>query len=230
MKTNLIGISGKIGAGKDATASIIQELTAVKTSYGTTPVWHVKKFAGKLKEIVALLIGCSVQDLENQDFKNKALSEYWRVWTWENIEHPGERVSPVYASREDSDYCVVADDGNRYVRKSEILTPRRLLQIVGTECGRQIIHPNIWVNSLFQDDDNANWIITDVRFPNEANAIKERGGVLIRVNRGLATGVEHESETALDDYEGFDYIIENTGTIEDLKYQVEDVMQDIKLI
>ena len=31
------------------------------------------------------------------------------------------------------------------------LTPRKLLQLLGTDCGRDIIHPNIWVNALFAD-------------------------------------------------------------------------------
>ena len=74
-----------------------------------------------------------------------------------------------------------------------------------------------------------NWIITDVRFPNEAKAIKDRGGVVIRVNRPLerlgnsklpklrhTSITQHPSETALDDYDDFDYVIENDGTVQDL--------------
>ena len=114
-----------------------------------------------------------------------------------------------------------------------------------------------------------NWIITDVRFPNEAKAIKDKGGILIRVNRdnwkpkageiidmkifsnyssvtythtdeeGNHYGVgtdgfkykskiirkykEHESETALDDYQDWDYIIENDGTVEDLIEKVKEI-------
>ena len=71
-----------------------------------------------------------------------------------------------------------------------------------------------------------NWIITDVRFPNEAKAIKDRGGIVIRVNRTYYTedkkyiiGYDpfetHPSETALDDYE-FDYVIENDGSLDEL--------------
>jgi dephospho-CoA kinase len=53
--------------------------------------------------------------------------------------------------------------------------------------------------------------------------IKEWGGKTIRVNnpRIKSTENEHISETALDNYEGFDYIITNDGTLEDLKEKIK---------
>jgi len=145
---------------------------------------------------------------------------------------------------------VVRGGKNSYKDFNISLTPRKLLQLLGTECGRNIIHPNIWTNSLFADYKGVkapngkwgghikypNWIITDVRFPNEAKAIKDRGGIIIRVNRfteeqkiafaktragrsnnslQLVLKNQHPSETALDDYE-FDYVVDNNGTLEEL--------------
>ena len=111
------------------------------------------------------------------------------------------------------------------------LTPRLLLQILGTEAGREIIHPNIWCNALFGNyTKETNWIITDVRFPNEADAIKERGGILIRLTRTTPVAEEvakHESETALDNYNKFDYIIDNRGTEEELYAQVDKLAQEV---
>lgn len=85
-----------------------------------------------------------------------------------------------------------------------------------------------------------NWIITDVRFPNEAQAIKDRGGILIRVNRPVsAIGAnklkhksitQHPSETALDDYQDWNYIIDNNGTIEDLIEKVEVILKNTKVL
>ena len=80
-----------------------------------------------------------------------------------------------------------------------------------------------------------NWIITDVRFPNELQAIKDRGGINIRINRpcSICGGVgyhkldcrpsEHISETALDNAE-FDYVIENDCTIDDLIEKVREIL------
>lgn len=83
------------------------------------------------------------------------------------------------------------------------LTPRKLLQIIGTEAGRKLIHPDIWVNSLFSSyKEGLNWVITDVRFKNEAQIIKNKGGILIKITREelLSNSTPHISETALDNY------------------------------
>lgn len=119
---------------------------------------------------------------------------------------------------------------------------------------KEVLGEDVWVKSLMKDYiidvDYPDWVISDVRFLNEAKAIKEREGIVIRVNRpkvietvGLIImdmstddrskdvhikSKEHESETALDDYEDFDYVINNDGTIEDLIKQVKLIYNDIK--
>ena len=62
-----------------------------------------------------------------------------------------------------------------------------------------------------------NYIITDVRFPNEADAVKQRKGINIRLQRNsdLDNNDTHISESALDFYK-FDYVVDNNGTIEEL--------------
>ena len=91
---------------------------------------------------------------------------------------------------------------------------RRLLQVLGTEVGRHMIHENVWVGialrGMLPTDDV---VITDVRFINEAIAIKKLGGEVWRVDReGVGAVNGHISEHALKDWE-FDRIIENNGTI-----------------
>jgi dephospho-CoA kinase len=66
------------------------------------------------------------------------------------------------------------------------------------------------------------WIITDVRFPNEFKAIKERNGMLIKVIRDTGKVSAHISETALDYENRWDCVIDNNGTIEELKVKVEE--------
>ncbi|QAY17739.1 deoxynucleoside monophosphate kinase [Streptomyces phage Asten] len=104
---------------------------------------------------------------------------------------------------------------------------RELLQRTGTEAGREILGENVWVNALFGgfDRENDALVVTDVRFPNEADAIRERGGTLIRVERPgvlpkrASDGTVHRSETALDRY-GFDHVIVNDMSVEYLHGQV----------
>ncbi len=120
-------------------------------------------------------------------------------------------------------------------------TPRLIMQQLGTECGRNILHKNVWVNASFANYKLCdNWIITDVRFPNEVKAIKERGGIVIRIIRpcsscGLYEGahdidcinnnlIEHESEKALDGYTEFDYVIDNSGSILDLQNKLKIIL------
>jgi len=72
-----------------------------------------------------------------------------------------------------------------------------------------------------------NWIFTDCRFPNEAKAIKDRGGFIIRIDRpGIGPVNNHPSETALDDWD-FDYKIANVSDMESLKQTVQLVMSKI---
>ncbi|MGW8953465.1 deoxynucleotide monophosphate kinase family protein [Streptomyces sp. NPDC055709] len=111
---------------------------------------------------------------------------------------------------------------------------RALLQRAGTEAGRKVLGENVWVNALFHEfADAPALVITDVRFPNEARAVAERGGVMIRVERpgvGPAKdkwGRVHESEVALDGW-AFDHTLVNDGSVRDLHlklYGVADLVQ-----
>ena len=95
-------------------------------------------------------------------------------------------------------------------------TVRELLQGIGQGL-RDAIDPNLWVKILFANTEGwSNYIIADVRYPNEIKAIKERNGVLIRIDRKGAGAGNHSSETALDNYKEWDVHIENNSSIEDL--------------
>lgn len=105
------------------------------------------------------------------------------------------------------------------------MTIRQLQQKVGTDLFRQNLHPDTWINALnietFKEDED--YIITDVRFKNEAKRIKSLGGILVRVNRSNSNTDKHPSETGLDDYEEFDYIIQNDGTLDEYKEKIKSI-------
>jgi hypothetical protein len=106
---------------------------------------------------------------------------------------------------------------------------RRYLQRLGTEGGREILGENVWVDALFRDRDT--WgptVITDVRFPNEADAIRARGGLVVAIQRPdqtLIRETDHVSENALAGYL-FDDVILNDGPVSRLH---DRVMQLIPL-
>lgn len=101
---------------------------------------------------------------------------------------------------------------------------RRLLQAVGVGC-RDLFGPNFWVDqALYNIQPDELIVITDVRFPNEWQAVKDRGGVVWRIHRpGVGPVNNHISETALDDYP-MNAVIENSGSLSDLKEQVKLTM------
>lgn len=100
---------------------------------------------------------------------------------------------------------------------------RRLLQAMGTEVGREIFGEDFWVDYTMRKVHSleANFVvIPDVRFFNEAQAIRNTGGEVIRIDRLRTTAVnEHISEHALDTYT-FDFTIDNDGTLADLEEKV----------
>lgn len=100
---------------------------------------------------------------------------------------------------------------------------RALLQRLGTECGRELISDTIWIDAALNGQEG-DIVVADVRFPNEAQAIKDRGGLVFRITR---TGVEavnaHPSETALDDWP-WDYEIHNNGTVDDLHLKMRETL------
>jgi hypothetical protein len=236
---SLIGISGHMGVGKDTVGQMIQT--------EARGYWEIKKYAKKLKQITCILTGCSMQELESQEFKNSLLSPEWK-----------------------GGHCTFSHS-----------TYRDILQKLGTEVMRDSLHSNVWVNALYADytpiglhnkdyvgpmsirkpkSDSVypNWVITDMRFPNELEAVKEHGGITIRVVRYPKTleqsrGFEnvetisfdptnerhmdlwkgeysrmHISETALDNA-NFDYTIHNDGDLSDLKASVVEFLRKTNL-
>lgn len=108
------------------------------------------------------------------------------------------------------------------------MTNREFLQKLGTEIGRNI-HPDLWVlylMQIYESNPDSKWIITDVRFPNEADAIISHGGIVIKVERDTGLDDQHISEHALDDYEHFSYVIKNNGTIDALIDKVKACLGD----
>jgi hypothetical protein len=111
------------------------------------------------------------------------------------------------------------------------MTPRILLQIIGTEGMRNNVHENVWINATMSSYcDKCNWIITDLRFENEFTSLKKYDAVTIRVNRlSILENDNHPSETSLDNNKNFDYYINNDTDLEGLKSKVINILKEIGL-
>lgn len=111
------------------------------------------------------------------------------------------------------------------------VTPRRMMQTLGTEWGRQLIHPEIWIRVAMHEakacmaEGGSDVVISDVRFANEAKAIREAGGQIWRIYRDITEPkpgeVLHPSESQVGTIP-FDGFISNNGTLGELLRKVRD--------
>ena len=133
------------------------------------------------------------------------------------------------------------------------ITPRLMLQLWGTEVCRRGFHDDIWIASLENKLRNSrdDVVISDCRFPNEIRAIKQAGGLVVRVIRGpepewydaavsrnrgpdgnstwalsgrkLEQLGVHASETSWVGTK-FDAVLDNNGNLDDLYQQVKNLV------
>ena len=106
-------------------------------------------------------------------------------------------------------------------------SPRRLMQTLGTEWGRQLINPELWL--IFAKQVLINYgpgmVVADVRFENEAAWVRAQGGRVIHIERPNTVGVEaHVSEAGIEfKGEEGDFKIINGGSLEDLQQTIRGV-------
>ena len=268
---NLIAISGKKQSGKNTIAKIINQLTNNKYEEKcfadklkdiiciliNCTREQLEDESIKSKELGEEWYSYIVKNT----YSNKILSpcfltkEEARLW---------EQTQDWYEDTGGYDTCV------ELIKP----TPRFLMQYVGTNLFRNQLHPEIWVNSLmneykplygYQTTDSKiniggisipipgldidkrvfpNWCITDMRFPNEMEAVKKRGGITIRVNRPcdicggsgyhkmscpVSKSGEHLSETSLDKAE-FDYTVNNDSDIQSLIEKIKQILIKERLL
>jgi len=104
-------------------------------------------------------------------------------------------------------------------------TAREVMQIVGTDWFRTM-QANVWADSTIRrilNDGPDLAVIEDCRFPNEVEAVKNAGGIVIKLNRDLYTS-DHSSEKALDedqyDHSNFDLVINNQDMTKEQKNDI----------
>lgn len=120
---------------------------------------------------------------------------------------------------------VVREPADWETAKDEYPLVRQMLQRMGTEVGRSFFGENCWVDLAFKRlPDGCKAVFSDCRFPNEADAIRNAGGEVWRIERpGYKPVNAHPSETALDGYE-FDRHILNVGSVDDLAAAAADLV------
>lgn len=264
-KIDLISVTGHIGHGKDTLAKVINKY--LENTYNVQEAFEIKKFAGKLKQVVCIILGCTLEQLEDRTFKEADLGPEFSRYAFYR---KGTRkpFSIVNSLQEAEGIKKIFKDGRIEIVP---MTPRKFMQLLGTEFGREMIHQDIWVNALFKDrkpiykghekevdiferyihkacktcgesftgekrqlccqecikDPSIilypSWIITDTRMCNEIAAVKERGGLVLKiVNPNIPVNLSHESELAMTKIPDsqYDHIFINEGKSEEELYSL----------
>lgn len=180
-----------------------------------------ESFANSLKDAVSAVFGWDREMLEGRSKSSREWREQVDVWWAQRLSQPN-------------------------------LTPRWILQYWGTEVCRKAFHDDIWIASVEHklQRSNDDIVISDCRFPNEIKAIKQQGGLVIRVKRGpepewyrhaeaLNAGPRHIgwalSKSKMEDYKihpsetswigsDFDHVIDNNGSLGELYSQVDALL------
>lgn len=285
----IVAIAGYLYVGKDTFGKMLQYQSFLKKrpdqigwdNYDTwlrqtneyqyaLSDWQINKFATKLKQILCLMCGCTMEQLEDQEFKKQKMPSEWDKRNLHSILYAewqgySDEVKARYKTTNGLHYSAPYYTSMTY---------REALQQLGTEALRNNFHENVHVNALFSDyksqpkcavwelehpnepapyyhphcddcnkqfngfkiqpyckdcatvDRYPNWIITDPRFPsNEFKAIRERGGIIIRLVNGKPRQSDHISETSIDTYTEWDEVIDNSGSLEDLLLQAKRIVE-----
>lgn len=207
----IIGITGYAGSGKDTLAQAIQYVTstypfpeymtvhqAFRAASKAGSPWKVMKFADGVRQVASIL--APRIGLETQEDKAKSLPSEWD-------------------------------------RDGVPMTVREFLQRIGTDAMRDGLHPSVWVNMLMSKYvpagfgmagfDYPNWLITDVRFPNEVDAIKQRDGIIVKITRPGVAVDSHVSESFIAHIEA-DLNVNNSFTERELIDEANKIIKYVK--
>lgn len=106
---------------------------------------------------------------------------------------------------------------------------RRLLELLGTEVGRNIISINLWLDIIrreIEDSGAERVVLTDVRYLNEAGYVHDEGGVIVRVSRLGCGPSKHSSEFQQAQITS-DYDIINNGSLYDLEKSAGQLLEQV---
>jgi len=203
----IIGLVGFIGAGKGTVGELLKLQSYKQMS-----------FAGALKDTASTMFGWDRALLEGDTVESRVFRE---------------KKDEFWSSRFGYDF-----------------SPRLALQMLGTEAGRDVFHKDIWIYALENRIKQLpKVVITDTRFPNEIEFIRSKGGVIVEIKRGErpewydhALHTNKLNENLMELYhpnvhvsewawigQKIDFTINNSGTLNDLKRGVDNLLTLIEV-
>jgi hypothetical protein len=188
--------------------------------YNMWPYVKSYSFAYPLKNIATELFDIKEENIRGTDIQKNAKIPI----TWESM--PGIISCPKLARNPQIKKLI--DDGTFMYHKKGKMTGREFLQFFGSEVCRKI-YEEIWVSRLVKDVESEGSllaVVDDCRYPNEAEAIQNAGGKVIKLTRSNHKD-SHKSENAFDkDYE-FDAVIDNQNmSIQEAHVELVKTIED----
>jgi hypothetical protein len=220
MSKKILLISGKLQSGKNQIAEYIQEILEDRSKQVT-------------------------QDLFAKTLKNNCEQDFSRLTDHLNatFQKLMDYIEPDILKYGNDQFIIdmfnmckehITTSENYYENKNPIT--RLLLQTYGTDIFRDRVDFNYWVIQLINRIKESSFdytLITDVRFPNEIDVIKSEDNIdvmVIRIHRkdNNQTNLnEHESEKALDNYTEWDLVIDNNGSLDELKQAALNICNNL---
>ena len=245
-----IGLNGLAGSGKDTVAKMLKTILSKEwescqeckeyyfsrytnpTQSATFPPSNEDKnslvmciaYADQLKEICSTIFGLPVQRF----YQNKS-----NAWVCINDKFQYTEIRP------NDENIVTAEEYyynlSNYINDSSIkywMSLREILVYVGTYVLQQNINKQVFVNIVrnkireeqYHNHNLQYVIITDHRFIHELEYIHENNGVTITINRNSVQQLDNVAEHDLDDEEDYDYIIDNSGSYDELFNTIWDIV------
>ena len=239
-KVTIVGIKGFKGSGKDTVASMISYILhdgIMKANYDTWLLYHKNEFvendeiiihfADKLKDDISEFCGIDRKLLDRQEIKENYYYNFKTGIVTTNI------TDSFYVVDNCNDNILKYNDLAGYLvlySNNVIIKIRVLLQYYGTNIIRNHFWKEAFINYTMNKafdirNSKGQCIIADARFENdECEAIKQCGGMIIRVDRKFNNNDNHESEQIKISQD--DYVIDNTGTLVGLFYKVLKFVTD----
>ena len=210
--------------GKEETSQAILDTSrddvefAEWAAYSMWPYVKRYSFAAALKQIATGIFELKPEQVYGAESQKN--SKTW--FKWEDM--PGV-ITDIKLTKK-PDIKKLIDTGALKYHKPGKMSAREFLQFFGTDVCRKI-YEDVWQARLMNDiarEGSLLAVIDDCRFPNEAEAIQDAGGHIIKLTRGNHKDA-HASERALDDYDNFDAVIDNKNmSIQDTCVKIIDVL------
>lgn len=235
MKAKLIATAGIKNAGKDTVINMINYINSVGTK-ASFEGWEASKssstgrlsllkvnFADSLKSIIATMLNIPQDYLNSRTYKDHTYycPKTGKFCNWADLDRFGFEYITLN-DYEDIGFDNIINPNFTINGRKVAISLRNVMQYIGTDVFRNKIGENIWINAakikmINRLEAHGICYVSDVRFKNECEAIKEMGGVVILVERNTKNEFEHESEEINISPH---YIINNDKSLASLFYKV----------